>query len=334
MCFYIFQVNGKMEDDEFDDQLATLDLSIAGIESNQTDENANQPKNMVINRENTKSQATQSENRLPSDNFELSDEQLATIDLAIADCIHRNNEQTDQNQSINEQTMELAHDELGEDMFGEFTDTQFLELDRAIEQCSPSRKIDDRRVHGNLITESQCELAIAALQDDEDENEPSLEHLECLRSNFGHTHFRTKQWEIIQAVMNEKRDVIAVMATGYGKSLCFQFPAVYKRSTVLVISPLIALMEAQVMSLNNANIPACLVGSAQPDKQIISRIKNGQQEYRLIYSSPEFLQGYQGKTLLHALKDRLTLIAIDGWYFELFEDQISFLLFMYDLIQN
>lgn len=333
-----------MEDDEFDDQLATLDLSIAELQPNQTDENANQPKNVVINRENTESQATQSENRLPSDNFELSDEQLATIDLAVADCIHRSNEQSDQNQSINEQTMELAHDELGEDMFGEFTDTQFVELDRAIEQCSPSRNIDDRRVHGNLTIESQCELAMAALQDDElamaalqqdeDENEPSLEHLECLRSNFGHTHFRTKQWEIIQAVMNEKRDVIAVMATGYGKSLCFQFPAVYKRSTALVISPLIALMEAQVMSLNDANIPACLVGSAQPDKQIISRIKNGQQEFRVIYSSPEFLQGHQGKTLLHALKDRLTLVAIDGWYFELFGENHFLCFLKISLIQN
>lgn len=48
------------------------------------------------------------------------------------------------------------------------------------------------------------------------------DHLECLRSRFKHNSFHEKQWEIIRAVMIEKRDVCAVMATGYGKSLCFQ----------------------------------------------------------------------------------------------------------------
>lgn len=79
---------------------------------------------------------------------------------------------------------------------------------------------------------------------------------------------------------------------------------------VLVISPLIALMQAQVFEMNRANIPACLVGSAQLDPHIMARIENG--EFNIIYSSPEFLQYGQGKLLLNILKNRLVLVAIDG----------------------
>lgn len=82
---------------------------------------------------------------------------------------------------------------------------------------------------------------------------------------------------------------------------------------VLVISPLIALMEAQVFDMNRANIPACLVGSAQPDPNILLRIHSG--EFNIIYSSPEYLQLAPGKHLLNMLKNRLILIAIDGMGF-------------------
>lgn len=102
-------------------------------------------------------------------------------------------------------------------------------------------------------------------------SEPEMEHLECLKSKFGLTSFRQKQWDIIRAVMYDKKDVSAVMATGYGKSLCFQFPAVYMKRMALVVSPLIALMEAQVLALTSKGISACMVGSAQPDPNILKR---------------------------------------------------------------
>lgn len=91
---------------------------------------------------------------------------------------------------------------------------------------------------------------------------------------------------------------------------CFsQFPAVYSKGMVLVISPLIALMQAQVFDLNRSNIRACLVGSAQQDPFILTRIDNG--EFNIIYSSPEFLQLVNGKKLLNILQNRLLLVAID-----------------------
>lgn len=143
----------------------------------------------------------------------------------------------------------------------------------------------------------------------ENGSKPEMEHLECLKSNFGLNSFRQKQWDIIQAVMNDKKDVLAVMATGYGKSLCFQFPAVYRKRMTLVVSPLIALMEAQVLGLTSKGISACVLGSAQPDPNILKRINDG--EFNIVYCSPEYLQFNNGRTLLSYVKKRLILIAVD-----------------------
>jgi superfamily II DNA helicase RecQ len=73
--------------------------------------------------------------------------------------------------------------------------------------------------------------------------------------NFGHNNFRPLQWRIIQTSIENRRDQLAVMATGYGKSLCFQYPSVYMNSHCICISPLISLMEDQVKQLQNAGIP-------------------------------------------------------------------------------
>lgn len=78
---------------------------------------------------------------------------------------------------------------------------------------------------------------------------PNSQHLSVLSKFFGHEHFKPLQWEIISAIIEKKRDVCGIMATGFGKSLCFQFPAVYLNAVTFVISPLISLMEDQVLSL-------------------------------------------------------------------------------------
>lgn len=150
---------------------------------------------------------------------------------------------------------------------------------------------------------------------DDDETEPQMEHVECLRSKFRHSSFREKQWDIIKT-LNEKRDVCAVMATGYGKSLCYQFTAVFSKKMTLVVSPLIALMQAQVIGLKKVGISACLVGSAQTNPKILDEIAVGR--FAVIYCSPEHLQTSRGNTLLSILRGRLALIAVDEAHVSLF----------------
>lgn len=135
-------------------------------------------------------------------------------------------------------------------------------------------------------------------------------HVKYLEKFFGHRSFKPLQWEIITAVMDLKRDVCAVMATGYGKSLCYQYPAVFTGGVALVISPLISLMEDQVQALTVSvsqlvvnpktidkrfflqvsNIPACLLGSAG---KFFGSVLD--EDYRIIYLTPEYVSGDCGK---------------------------------------
>uniref|UniRef100_A0A6Q2Z168 DNA 3'-5' helicase n=1 Tax=Esox lucius TaxID=8010 RepID=A0A6Q2Z168_ESOLU len=137
--------------------------------------------------------------------------------------------------------------------------------------------------------------------------EPLPEQIKCLKMYFGHSRFKV-QWKVINSVLQERRDHLVVMATGYGKSLCFQFPPVYCVGISIVISPLIALMEDQVLQLEMSNIPACYLGSAQT-KDVLSGLKLGQ--YRVAYMTPEYCSG--NVSLLVQLNQSIgiSLIAVD-----------------------
>ncbi|KAL7847141.1 hypothetical protein SRHO_G00221210 [Serrasalmus rhombeus] len=138
--------------------------------------------------------------------------------------------------------------------------------------------------------------------------EPGPEQIKCLKMFFGHHNFKPVQWKVIQSVIQERRDNLVVMATGYGKSLCFQFPPVYCLNISVVISPLIALMEDQVLQLNMSNIPACFLGSAQT-QNVFADLKKG--IFRVVYMTPEFCSG--NISLLEQLNRSigLSLIAVD-----------------------
>jgi superfamily II DNA helicase RecQ len=83
---------------------------------------------------------------------------------------------------------------------------------------------------------------------------PSAQHLAILKSTFGLDGFRPGQWRIIYNVLVAKRDQCVVMATGYGKSLCYQYPAVCAKGLTVVVSPLISLMEDQVFRLEKVRL--------------------------------------------------------------------------------
>ncbi|NXU34789.1 WRN helicase, partial [Drymodes brunneopygia] len=137
---------------------------------------------------------------------------------------------------------------------------------------------------------------------------PGESHITCLKTYFGHSSFKPVQWKVINSLLEDRRDNLVVMATGYGKSLCYQFPPVYTGHTGVVICPLISLMEDQVLQLTMTGIPACFLGSAQT-KQVKDSIRGGQ--YRVIYMTPEFCSG--NLELLQDLDQTvgITLIAVD-----------------------
>jgi ATP-dependent DNA helicase RecQ len=110
---------------------------------------------------------------------------------------------------------------------------------------------------------------------------------ETLISIFGHTSFRPKQEEIIRAIV-DRRDVLAILPTGAGKSLCFQLPAVVMTGMTIVISPLIALMQDQVKNAREKGINAQHLSSLQDESESVfvhDEIKTG--NVKLIYISPE-----------------------------------------------
>ncbi|XP_077099511.1 bifunctional 3'-5' exonuclease/ATP-dependent helicase WRN isoform X5 [Siphateles boraxobius] len=137
---------------------------------------------------------------------------------------------------------------------------------------------------------------------------PVPEQITCLKTFFGHHNFKPVQWKVIQSVLTERRDNLVVMATGYGKSLCFQFPPVYCEKISVVICPLIALMEDQVLQLQMSNIPACFLGSAQT-KNLIEEVKRG--DFRVVYMTPEFCSGNIPLLVQLDTTPGLSLVAID-----------------------
>ncbi|XP_045635169.1 Werner syndrome ATP-dependent helicase isoform X2 [Ursus americanus] len=154
---------------------------------------------------------------------------------------------------------------------------------------------------------------IEAIEEEEDDADhslpgPNASQINSLKIYFGHSSFKPVQWKVIHSVLEEGRDNVVVMATGYGKSLCFQYPPVYSGRIGLVISPLISLMEDQVLQLKMSNVPACFLGSAQ-SKSVLEDIKSG--KYRIVYMTPEFCSG--NLSLLQQLQANIgiTLIAVD-----------------------
>lgn len=133
--------------------------------------------------------------------------------------------------------------------------------------------------------------------------------LHILKETFGYQSFRFEQLAAINAVLDGK-DALAIMPTGGGKSLCYQIPALYLEGITLVISPLISLMQDQVMNLKEYGVEAVFLNSSlsfQEAQRTKGRIKKG--EIKLVYVSPEGILSPN----LNDFFDQLTisLIAID-----------------------
>ena len=133
--------------------------------------------------------------------------------------------------------------------------------------------------------------------------------LEALNQYFGHTAFRPAQETLIDAIISG-RDVLGVMPTGAGKSVCYQIPAMLLYGVTLVVSPLIALMKDQVAQLKQAGIPGAYINSsltASQYKEVLRRAGDGR--YKIIYVAPERLETED--FISFAMKANIALIAVD-----------------------
>ncbi len=139
---------------------------------------------------------------------------------------------------------------------------------------------------------------------------PTLDDAQsALERHFGFSRFREGQAEVIETLIAGK-DVIVVMPTGSGKSLCYQLPALLFDGTTLVVSPLIALMKDQVDALNARDIPATFINSSLSFDEQLSRLRAMQRgEYRLVYIAPE---RFRNARFVESLKTvRIALFAVD-----------------------
>lgn len=129
-----------------------------------------------------------------------------------------------------------------------------------------------------------------------------------LKSKFGYDTFRAGQEDIINTIL-ERQNVLAIMPTGGGKSICYQVPALLEDGITLVISPLISLMKDQVDALNENDIPATFINSTLDYPEIAARLAQVErQEVKLLYVSPERLDSGYFERLAQL---PVSLVAID-----------------------
>lgn len=136
-----------------------------------------------------------------------------------------------------------------------------------------------------------------------------LEKYEVLKKYFGYTSFKEGQEELVDGILIG-RDVLGIMPTGAGKSICYQVPALCMEGITIVVSPLISLMMDQVKALNQAGVHAAYINSALSENQIAKALQNARMgQYKIIYVAPERLE--TDRFLSFALNADISMVTID-----------------------
>lgn len=119
-----------------------------------------------------------------------------------------------------------------------------------------------------------------------------MNKFDILKKYFGYSEFREGQENLIDGIL-AGRDVLGIMPTGAGKSICYQVPALLLPGITLVISPLISLMKDQVQALNQAGVHAAYINSSLSESQISKALRLAAAgQYKIIYVAPERLETY------------------------------------------
>ncbi len=137
----------------------------------------------------------------------------------------------------------------------------------------------------------------------------ALEKRTLLKKFFGHSAFRGGQEALIGAILSG-RDVLGVMPTGGGKSICYQIPALMLPGLTIVVSPLISLMKDQVAALTEAGVPAAFLNSSLSLEQLRETYaKTAREQYKLLYVAPERLENESFLSLISHVP--VSLLAVD-----------------------
>lgn len=130
-----------------------------------------------------------------------------------------------------------------------------------------------------------------------------------LKKYYGFQSFREGQEKVIDSILN-KKDTVAIMPTGSGKSLCYQIPAVVFRGVTVVISPLISLMKDQVDALLEMGMPATYINSSISYSKVEERLQQtADGKYKLLYVAPERLKSTRFIKLLNTVN--ISMVAVD-----------------------
>ena len=142
-----------------------------------------------------------------------------------------------------------------------------------------------------------------------DKGKKMSDKLSVLKDYFGHDSFRDGQEQIVDALL-DGRDVLCIMPTGAGKSMCYQIPALLFDGVTIVVSPLISLMKDQVGSLVQSGVPAAYINSSLSYPQFLRVLSNTEHgKYKIIYVAPERLltDGF----LDTCKKIKISMVAVD-----------------------
>ena len=132
---------------------------------------------------------------------------------------------------------------------------------------------------------------------------------QTLKHYFGYDSLRKGQSELIEGILQGK-DVLGIMPTGAGKSLCYQLPALMLEGTTIVVSPLISLMTDQVKALNQAGVYAAYINSSLTENQIRTALSYAAQgRYKIIYVAPERLN--TPRFLEFACNGQISMLTVD-----------------------
>ena len=134
---------------------------------------------------------------------------------------------------------------------------------------------------------------------------------EVLKTYFGYDCFKPGQDQVIEAVLGGK-DVLGVMPTGAGKSICYQVPALLVPGVTIVITPLISLMQDQVKALNGAGIHAGYINSSLSERQIQKVYQlavNG--TFKILYVAPERLQNREFSDFINRID--ISMVTVDEY---------------------